>query len=121
MLFFNSKHSHLKGRKEEDLAEKYLKKAGLKFVTRNFYSRYGEIDLIFQDKEQLVFVEVKARKQGAQVSAIESITQAKLKKIRKTAQVYMIQFDEVPSCRFDVIAISLGDKDSAIEWIQNAF
>lgn len=105
------------------MAEKYLKKAGLKFIERNYYSRYGEIDLIFRDNEQLVFVEVKARKHGAQVSALESITQAKLKKIRKTAQVYMVQFDEIPSCRFDVIAISIGDnnKDSDIEWIQNAF
>ncbi len=123
MSLFNSKYSHLKGRKEEALAEKYLKKAGLKFVTRNFYSRYGEIDLIFKDKEQLVFVEVKARKIGAQVSALESITQAKLQKIRKTAQFYMIQFDEIPSCRFDVIAINTGNdkRDSHIEWIQNAF
>ncbi len=123
MPLLNPRHFHLKGRKEEALAEKFLKKAGLKFIERNYHSRYGEIDLIFNDNEQLVFVEVRARKQGAQVSAVESITQAKLKKIRKTARLYMVQFAEIPSCRFDVIAISVGDSsdDSAIEWIQNAF
>lgn len=122
MSFFTSKYSHLKGRKEEALAEKFLKKTGLKFIERNYYCRYGEIDLIFKDNEQLVFVEVRARKQNAQVNALESLTQAKLKKIRKTAQVYMVQFEEIPSCRFDVIAISVnnGTIDN-IEWIQNAF
>ncbi len=123
MPFFNSKYSHLKGRKEEAQAEKYLKKEGLKFVERNYYSRYGEIDLIFRQGDVLVFVEVRARKVGAQVSAIESLTPSKLEKIRKTAEHYMLQFDLIPSCRFDVVLITKNEKaaDNVIEWIPNAF
>jgi len=49
------------GDKGETLAEKYLRKKGYKILERNFQSYFGEIDIIAQDKGQIVFVEVKTK------------------------------------------------------------
>lgn len=111
---------------EEKLAEDYLKKQGLKTLTRNFHSRFGEIDLIMQDKQVIVFIEVRARKQHAQVSAIDSIHPSKINKIRVTAEQYLLQFDELPECRFDFVAITTdnsneNNKIAEINWLQNVF
>lgn len=111
------------GEPAEKAACRYLQQRGVKLLKKNFHSRFGEIDLIMQDGETLVFIEVRCRQVDAQVGAAESVTFAKMQKIRKTAQYYLLQFDEVPNCRFDVIAMTHNKQDSdyTIEWIKNAF
>ncbi len=114
---------HLVGENAEKSAYLYLKQAGLKLLEKNFHSRFGEIDLIMHDGDTLVFIEVRCRKLNAQVSAEESITATKIRKIRKTAEYYLQKFDRLPACRFDVIAMIHNDKDCDynIEWIKDAF
>ncbi|RTL10668.1 MAG: YraN family protein [Neisseriaceae bacterium] len=99
----------------EDLAAEYLLAQGLKLVQRNFYSRFGELDLIMRDEDSLVFVEVKQRRAGIN-HAIESITPAKQRKMVKTAQFYLLKLGRDVNCRFDAVVINeLGQ----VEWLKN--
>ncbi len=124
MKLFTAYHRHRTGSHTEKLAEKYLHQQGLKTLASNYHCRFGEIDLIMQDNEQtLIFVEVRSRAANAKVSAIESIDTGKMKKIRKTAQYYLMRYQKMPDCRFDVIAMTQNPQNSGytIDWIKNAF
>ncbi len=110
-----------KGFAYEDLACEYLKNEGLSLITKNFFSRQGEIDLIMQHQDTLVFIEVRFRKNLNYGGAKESITPSKQKKIRKTALYYMKTKGREFDARIDVITITGENKNQTIEWIQNAF
>lgn len=119
------------GQEAERYAEQYLINQGLIFRQRNFSKPCGEIDLIMQDGSSLVFVEVKLRKQGQQVSALESVNRRKQQRLIKTAHWYLQSLKRSHSyaCRFDVIAIEHNSRENAaldfapaaLDWIQNAF
>ncbi len=123
----NSRNNHrANGALVEGLALGFLKRQGFTLVQQNFYSRYGEIDLIVANSSYLVFVEVRHRVSEQFGGAIESITTAKQQKLRKTAQAFLVRYKyhDTP-CRFDVLCYS-GDaselsSDSDPEWIQDAF
>ena len=116
------------GEYTEHLACQYLEKHGLTLVEKNYYCRFGEIDIIMKDNDSLVFVEVRYRRSNNYGSGAESITPNKQSKLNKTASAYLQQHDKlakIPS-RFDVISIS-GPLEStninniSFDWIQNAF
>lgn len=79
--------SRAKGGKAEDTACEHLLHKGFDIIERNFYSRFGEIDIIALKDEVVHFVEVKSGEDYE--SAVQNITKAKLSKIIKTADVYM--------------------------------
>lgn len=112
-----------RGAEEEHFAECYLKNQGLSLVARNFRSRYGEIDLIMQDKQTLVYVEVRQRKSANYGSALESISIKKQQKLIKAAQFYAISthITENHPQRFDVIGLTGQLPNVQIDWIKNAF
>jgi putative endonuclease len=114
-----SMNSRAIGTKYEGIAMDYLTKKGYCQLERNYYSRYGELDLICKDekKGEIVFVEVKYRKNLEYGSGLESITRSKQKKLIKTAAIYLKKkkIKDIPY-RFDIISI-LGDE---IEHIKNA-
>lgn len=118
------------GENAEGIAKRYLIKQGLSYVKSNFYSRFGEIDLIFKDKDTLVFIEVRYRKNSQYGNSVETINRQKQNKIIKTAQYYLQKnrLTELVNCRFDVIGIEPEEKqvstlkaDYSINWIKNAF
>lgn len=120
----------IKGKSAEKIACEHLIKNGLKLIETNFYSRFGEIDLIMQHKQTLVFIEVRYRNNNDYGGAEASITQSKQSKVRKTALHYMQKKGRELNCRIDVIAISDTDRSNHnnlnkntldINWIQNAF
>ena len=108
----------------EALAAEYLQSQGLLILHRNFRSRMGEIDLIGQHNEELVFIEVRYRKNNDFGSAKDSVNRTKQKKIIKTAKFFLQTREwanQLP-CRFDVIAISQRKETKKhLEWIQDAF
>ncbi len=112
-----------KGRQFEILAQKFLRKQGLKQFQMNFHSRFGEIDLIARDADVLVFIEVRYRKNSDHGDAAATVNFHKQQKIIRTAQHYLQKSgltNKMP-CRFDVIGIS-GSVDALdIQWIKNAF
>ena len=105
----------------EQLAEAWLIQQGLQPIERNYGIKAGEIDLIMQQNQVLVFVEVRYRADDEHGSGAESITYQKQRKLRKTAEHYLQKNfgNTPPDCRFDVISAS-GNPVS-FEWIQNAF
>lgn len=111
------------GQAAESAALNYLQRHGLTLIEKNFHCRFGEIDLIMQQRDTLVFIEVRCRQENAIVSAIESITPQKMRKIQRTAEYFSMRYREMPNCRFDVVAMTYSrDKIGyAIEWITDAF
>ncbi len=113
------------GRHGEDAAEKYLKKKRYKILERNFLIRGGEIDIIAQKGEYIVFIEVKTRCDMAFGTPAEAVTFRKIRSMKKTAEVYMQQYGEA-YVRFDVIEVHMAvtaDKPRLIQinHIENAF
>ena len=107
----------------ERLAHDFLIKKGYRVVTTNFRCSEGEIDIIAQDKDCLVFVEVRTKKSRSFGTAEESITPAKMGKLRTTAARYrQLHSDLPPLWRIDVVAVELDGKNkpSRIELIENA-
>ena len=106
-----------------DIAEQkacaHLEAKGFRLIERNYRSPFGEIDLIMQDKMELVFIEVRYRSYETFGRAIESINKTKQQKVVKSAVSYLQKrnwLDKV-NYRFDVV----GCSPTTIEWIKNAF
>jgi len=108
----------------ENLAANYLIQQGLIEITRNFNCRLGEIDLIMQEQQTIVFIEVKYRKKSNFGGAISAISNSKQNKLQKTATLYLqkqqLNAYNTP-CRFDVIALEGNLSQPHICWIKNAF
>jgi len=109
----------------EQYAAKYLKKQGYRIVDMNFRCRQGEIDVIAENREFLVFVEVKLRKNDLYGEAKEFVTSAKQRRIISAAELYLQKLDTEKQPRFDVIEIYApegADKKSIeLRHIENAF
>ncbi|MBE6933637.1 MAG: YraN family protein [Ruminococcaceae bacterium] len=97
--------SKLSGAWGEALAAEYLRKKHYKLVAVGYRCRFGEIDLIVQDKKFLVFVEVKLRKSENFAAAREYVNRGKQDRIRMTASMYLSQKPTRLQPRFDVVEI----------------
>lgn len=110
----------LKGKDAEQQALRHLEQSGMQMIECNYRCKLGEIDLVMQDQETLVFVEVRYRKSTAFGSAIESVTSGKQKKLLATANHYLQHRRSSAPCRFDVVGLT-GQNKVQIEWIKDAF
>ena len=108
----------IQGATQEARACEYLQEQGLSLIIQNFSFKMGEIDLIMQDKNSLVFVEVRYRANKQFGGAAASVTKSKQRKIIKTALFYQQRYAPKSNMRFDVIAI---ESDNDIQWIPSAF
>ena len=107
------------GFEAETQALTFLKSKHLSFIERNFRCKQGEIDLIMQDNDSLVFVEVRKRSHLEYGSGLDSVTHPKQQRLVRAATVYLLEqnlYEKVP-CRFDVVSV---DKDNEMTWIKNA-
>ena len=105
------------------MALAFALKQGLIVVTRNYRCRYGEIDLILNDRDTLVFAEVRYRAAGALVSPAESINAAKQRRLLASAEHYLQRRGDSDQCqcRFDVLAVSGSDPSPTVHWLRDAF
>lgn len=110
------------GLEKENVALDYLTQHGLKLLHRNYQCKQGEIDLIMQHLETLIFIEVRYRHSKNYGGSAASISPSKQKHLIQTARFYLRTYyhQRPPLCRFDVIAIN-GDNDADLTWIRNAF
>lgn len=104
------------GKEGEEKVAAYLKKLGFTIREHNFFSKYGEIDLIASKKELLVFVEVKTRKTKDHLLH-DIITYSKQQKMIKTASYYCSTLSSEYAIRFDVAFVH----ENEIEYIEGAF
>ena len=111
------------GKLGEKAAQKFLKKRGYRIRETGFRCRHGEIDIIAQKKDCLVFVEVRTKSNLEFGTPEESITQAKKEKLIASALTYTTTHQDLPPLwRIDVVAIELDEKGKPkrIEFIENA-
>lgn len=107
----------------EQRALDLLERAGLKLVERNWRSRFGEIDLVMRDADELVFVEVRYRRDPRFGGGAASVGPAKRVKLTRAAQGFLQTHPRLASlpCRFDVVAFD-GDAETATsDWQRAAF
>lgn len=112
-----------RGREIEEAAERWLQARGLRTVARNFRRPGGEIDLVMQDGDTVVFVEVRFRARGSLVSPLETITASKQQRIVRTASAFLQAHPRHAAlpCRFDALAVD-GHADALhFGWIKGAF
>jgi putative endonuclease len=111
------------GQAGESAAEEYLRRKGYRIVARNLRSSVGELDLVAEDGQVLVFVEVKARRTDAFGGAIYAVHQRKQEKLIQFAAQYLARHHlKDRLCRFDVVLRQGTDAVAPqIEHIQNAF
>jgi putative endonuclease len=107
------------GNLAEQKACAFLQTKGLTLITRNYRCIYGEIDLIMQEGDDIVFVEVRSRAYSDFGYAEETVDYHKQKKILNTAMHFLQEKNwlDTVDCRFDVI----GFLNSNIKWIKDAF
>ncbi len=112
------------GDQAEDYACHYLKQHHCKIVERNYHCRRGEIDIIAQTCESLVFVEVKFRSSIDYGHAVEMVPPQKQRKIIRAAQQYLADRPHLANdpCRFDVFALEYNaSNELQVNWLKNAF
>ncbi|MDO8885368.1 YraN family protein [Candidatus Oleimmundimicrobium sp.] len=110
------------GNKGEKLACRYLKRKGYNILQCNYRCKIGEIDIIAQKNEYLIFIEVKTRSSREFGEPFEAVTIYKQERLRRLAESYIVNNqDDKLNYRFDVISILFEDKKPAIEHIENAF
>ena len=101
--------SKLSGAWGEAIAAEYLRKKRYALVAAGYRCRFGEIDLIVQNKKNLVFVEVKLRKNADFADARDYVNTYKQDRIRMTASMYLSQNPTDLQPRFDIIEIYAPD------------
>lgn len=111
------------GMAAESLACDYLQQQGLDLLERNYRAPRGELDLIMQEHDHMVFVEVRFRHNHRFGSGADSVHATKQDKLIKTALYYLQQHPKLAKrpVRFDVVSISTKDNQPQIDWIKDAF
>ena len=112
-----------RGREAEDRACRHLLQQGLTLTERNYRSPFGEIDLVMQERDTLVFVEVRYRSRGDFGSAAETVDARKQARLRATAEHYRQNVPRASkkACRFDIVAITGDGEDTDFRWLHNVF
>lgn len=112
------------GSRWEHKALEHLLAHGLECIAENYRCRLGEIDLIMRDRDCLVFVEVRYRRNSRFATAAESVDGMKQRKLIRAAAVYLAghpHFSTMP-VRFDVIAVDAAAAgECTLQWLRDAF
>lgn len=113
------------GNKGEDITADFLRKKGFIIFKRNYHSAFGEIDIIAEKENLLLFVEVKTRFEDALVLPAEAVDLNKQRKIRITANDFIKKTHFDYNCRFDVAEVTVreecGELKYSLNYIKNAF
>ncbi len=110
------------GQLGEDLAAQYLEQQGFRILERNYRFERGEIDIIAEEGNELVFVEVKARRSTVFGAPEDAVTEEKQEQVYAVADGYLFEHDiDNRPCRFDVVAIEYHEKSPDIRHIRDVF
>ena len=126
-MYSGNERSAAVGKAGEDFVAQYLKSKGYIIIKRNWRdSRYGEIDIVAENRECIAFVEVKTRKKDALVSGLDAVDFHKQQRIKNASQTFMRRLRTNLPPRLDVAEITvLSEKDGKfqfeINYIENAF
>lgn len=106
----------------ETMACEELEKLGYSIIERRYRTRFGEIDVIANDRGTIVFVEVKTKTDSSFADPVESVTRQKQRRLVSMAEQYGTSnpLDHTP-CRFDVVAVDMSVAPPKITVYQDAF
>lgn len=110
---------HLRlGARAEGLAVEALQRRGFRLVERNWRCTSGELDAVMWDRDELVFVEVKARTGTSRGSAEEALTHSKARKLATAAEWYLADHPDIgdPIWRIDLVAITLNRAGNVVRF-----
>lgn len=103
----------------ERQARAFFEERGLRFVAANFRTRFGELDLVMEDGETLVFVEVRYRRGDSHGGALASVTTHKQQRLLKAAAQFLAQHGAAHRMvRFDIVGVT---GTAAPQWLRDAF
>ncbi len=113
-----------KGKIGEKYAEKFVRKQGFKILERNMRNRFSEIDLIAENKDYIIFIEVKSRTSESYLNPSASVNLRKQNKIMAAASEYMKVNNIHKQPRFDIAEVFLSlesNKPYKLNYIENAY
>lgn len=117
----STKKSEL-GKIGEDFASTFLSKNGIDIFQRNYFTKFGEIDLIGIENKTIIFIEVRLRTKKNYGLPYESLSKSKLDRIHKSIEIFLSDnnFDNY-ECRFDVLSLVFNDDKQlfSVEWLKN--
>ena len=113
--------SHILGQEGEELAREHLLKKGYKILHRNWKSGKREIDIVAENKDFIVFVEVKTRSDDYLMHPRHAVTSEKQKSIIYAAENYLKRYNINKESRFDIVSIISDGKSVLVEHIEDAF
>lgn len=109
-----------KGKRGEDIAVEYIESRNGEVIERNYWSKYGEIDIIAEIDDEIVFIEVKSRNNINFGYPAEAVNIEKQRRIINTAKCYLAERNIIEKdIRFDVIEVYMSDRK--LRHIVNAF
>lgn len=120
-MSFACQPEKLKGKEGEKFALNYLIKEGYKILEKNYHKRFGEIDIIAEKDDEIIFFEVRSKRKNI-FSPLLTINRRKIEKLKILALNYVSEkgiFDK--QIRFDIIGLTKNNKGFQIEHIKNAF
>ena len=125
-MYYNGKTSGNLANLGEDLVAEHLRQNGYIIIKRNWRDRFGEIDVIAENNEHILFVEVKTRMDDPVVSGFEAVTLKKKERIKKTALLFLKRFRQKLSPRFDVAEVTVYIRENGtvgykLNYIKSAF
>lgn len=111
------------GQQAEQAACDFLKTKGMSLLEKNYFCSQGEIDLIMNDNNTIVFVEVRFRQNTQFGSGAETVDRRKQNKLVATAAHYLQKNPKVAKnpCRFDVVSLTANKSGQKLDWIPDAF
>ncbi len=111
------------GDNAEETARQYLEQKGYRTVQKNFRCKTGEIDLIMQKDDYLIFVEVRSRSHNRYGEPLETVDYTKQKKIKKASAYFLYIHPKLAHCycRYDVVSVLWKNGRADITWIADAF
>ena len=112
--------TRLLGRWGEALVAEYLRRRGFRLLAAGWQCRYGEIDLIAEDEQYILFTEVKLRKSAAFAPARAFVDRRKQARLRTTAELYLAQFPTGRQPRFDVAEVYAPEGTACLLYTSDA-
>ena len=111
-----------RGEAGEDLARRHLEEKGFRVVAKNWRCKEGEIDLIAEKDDLLVFVEVRTRRHTVHGSPLDTITGPKQRQVLRVAKRYLEQLPRPMAIRFDAVGVELSaEHPPRLSHIEGAF
>lgn len=122
-----ARHNEI-GKIGEDIAEKFLKKKGLRIITRNFWKPYGEIDIVARENNVIRFIEVKSvswetdspDQNNNKIRPEENLHAQKMKRLKRVVEAYIFSH-ETDEWAFDLISVYIdkNTRSAKVKWIKD--